>query len=403
VIGGLPIVDVVLAVVLLSYVINGYRQGFVVSVMSLVGFLAGGALGMWLLPVVLQHWPSVEQSTVWRTGLLVFGVFVLASIGQAVAVSLGSRVRSHVNARPARAVDSVLGSVAVLLAVSILIWFIAGAVRDGAPAPVAKAIGESRILSVIDSVVPPQTSRLFAGFRGVLDREGFPRVFEGVGTEPIVPVSPPDRSLLAGPALAKVAPSIVKITGVADACNRGQEGSGWVVAPGRVVTNAHVVAGVEDPHVRALGTGPSLQARVVVFDPKRDLAVLAVPGLASPALPLGPDLTRADGAVVAGFPLDGPYRLDPARVREVIKARGADIYGDPGTVRQVYSLYARVEPGNSGGPLLDNRGEVVGVVFAKSLDDDVTGYALTLDEARPVLDAARTASRTVDSGGCAAG
>jgi len=142
---------------------------------------------------------------------------------------------------------------------------------------------------------------------------------------------------------------------------------------------------------------------VVVFDPRRDLAVLSVPGLPAPALTQGPDLQRSSSAIVAGFPLDGPYRLDSARVRDVLTAKGADIYGSPGAVREVYSLYARVQPGNSGGPLLSPGGEVVGVVFARSLDDDNTGYALTLDEARPVLDAANSSSSPVNTGRCAAG
>ena len=402
-IGFLPVVDILLAVVLVSYAVTGYRQGFVVSVMSLVGFLGGGAVGMWLLPLLLQQWDAVAGLAVVRTGLLVFGVFVLASIGQAVAVSLAARVRSQVQARPARNVDAVLGSVAVLVAVSVLVWFIAGAVRGGAPAPLARAIGESRILRVIDEVVPPQTSRLFAGFRGVLDREGFPRVFEGVGAEPIIPIAPPDSGIARSRAIAEVSDSIVKITGVAAACNRGQEGSGFVYAPERVVTNAHVVAGVDEPHVRVGGSGRSYTARIVVLDPKRDLAVLDVPGLDAAPLKPGDALGRGEGAAVAGFPLDGPYRVDAARIREVISARGSDIYGDPGTLRQVYSLFARVEPGNSGGPLLDPQGKLVGVVFAKSLDDDVTGYALTLTEAKPVFDAGRRASRAVPSGACAAG
>ena len=171
---------------------------------------------------------------------------------------------------------------------------------------------------------------------------------------------------------------------------------------GTVVTNAHVVAGMSRPRVRVGGAGPAYQGRVVVFDPVRDLAVVDVPGLPAPALPRAADLSRGDSAVVAGFPLDGPYRLDAARVREVLEARGEDIYGQGPSVREVYSLYARVRPGNSGGPLLSPSGEVVGIVFAKSLDADDTGYALTMDEARPVLDAARTATRPVDVGDCAA-
>lgn len=397
------LLDIALAILLVSYGFSGYRQGFVVSVLSLIGFLSGGALGMWLLPGLFERWDSVDNSVLWRTAVLILGVFVLASLGQGIAVALGARLRRVLRVKPARVIDSILGAVATLLAVSLLVWFIAGAVRGGAPAPVAKAIGGSRVLQTVDRIVPPETARLFAGFRSVLDREGFPRVFQGVQTEPIAPVAPPDGGLALGAGVARASASIVKITGVAAACNRGQEGSGWVVAPERVVTNAHVVAGMSSEHVRIGGTGRSYDARVVVFDPQRDLAVLSVPGLPAPALTQGPDLSRSDGAVVAGFPLDGPYRVDSARVRDVITATGADIYGNPGAVREVYSLFARVEPGNSGGPLLSTTGQVVGVVFARSLDDDLTGYALTLDEAWPVLNAARSSFTPVSTGGCAAG
>jgi S1-C subfamily serine protease len=397
------LLDIVLAVVLVGYGIGGYRQGFVVSVLSLVGFLSGGALGMWLLPALLRNWEAVDKNVAGRTVVLVLGVFVLAALGQAIAVVFGSRLRRGLRDKPARIIDSVLGVVATLMAVSLLVWFMAGAVRGGAPAPLAKGIGGSRIIQTIDRFVPPQTARLFAGFRSVLDREGFPRVFEGVQAEPIVPVAPPDSHLAVGSGLARAGGSIVKITGVAPSCNRGQEGSGWVVAPERVVTNAHVVAGVSSSHVRIQGTGLSYDARVIVFDPRRDLAVLSVPGLPAPPLTQGSDLKRTDGAVVAGFPLDGPYRLDSARVRDVLRATGADIYGNPGVVRNVYSLFARIEPGNSGGPLLSPSGAVVGIVFAKSLDDDTTGYALTLTEARPVLDAAKGSFSPVNTGGCAAG
>jgi len=395
--------DVVLALVLVSYAFIGYRHGFVVSVMSLVGFLAGGAMGMWLLPELLRRWDAVDNNAVWRTLVLVFGVFVFAALGQSIAVSVGSRLRSRLKDKPERLADSALGAVATVLAVSVLVWFLAGAVRGGAQTPLTRAIGTSRIISTIDRFVPPQTARLFAGFQSVLDREGFPRVFEGVRAEPITPIAPPDNQLALGPGVARAASSIVKITGVASSCNREQEGSGWVVAPERVVTNAHVVAGTTSEHVRIQGAGRLFDARVVVFDPRRDLAVLSVPGLPAPASTQGPNLKRAGGAIVAGFPLNGPYRLDPARVRDVLTATGADIYGNPGVVREVYSLYARVQPGNSGGPLLSPSGAVVGIVFARSLDDDRTGYALTLDEARPVLDAANSSFSPVNTGGCVAG
>jgi S1-C subfamily serine protease len=371
--------------------------------MSLTGFLAGGALGMWLVPELLRHWDVVDKNVVSRTAVLILGVFAFASLGQAIAVAVGNRMRSGLQDQPERVADSVLGAVATVLAISMLIWFLAGAVRGGAQTPLAKAIGTSRIVSTIDRFVPPQTARLFAGFQSVLDREGFPRVFEGVRAEPIAPIAPPNKALAFGAGVSRAGDSIVKITGQASSCNREQEGSGWVVAPERVVTNAHVVAGTTSEHVRIQGAGRFYDARVVVFDPKRDLAVLSVPGLRAPTSRQGPDLNRADGAVVAGFPLNGPYRLDAARVRDVLRATGADIYGTPGVGRQVYSLYARVQPGNSGGPLLSSSGDVVGIVFARSLDDDKTGYALTLDEARPILDIASSSTTPVSTGECVAG
>jgi len=396
-------IDVVLALVLVSYAMVGYRQGLVVSAMSLVGFLGGGALGMLLMPELLRSWGTVDGNVLSRTLALILGVFGFAALGQGIFVAIGRRVRRVLRDLPERLADAVLGAVATVLAVSVLVWFLAGAVRSGAETPWAKAIGSSRIVSTIDRFVPPQTARLFAGFQSVLDFDGFPRVFEGIRAEPITPIAPPDNQRAFGAPVSRASESIVKITGVATACNREQEGSGWVVAPERVVTNAHVVAGTTSEQVRIQGTGRSYGARVVVFDPKRDLAVLSVPGLPARELPQGPDLKRSDSAIVAGFPLNGPFRLDSARVRDVITARGADIYGAPGAVRQVYSLFARVQPGNSGGPLLAPGGAVVGIVFARSLDDDQTGYALTLDEARPVLNAADRSFSPVSTGGCVVG
>ena len=157
--------DLVLALVLVSYAFIGYRHGFVVSVMSLVGFLAGGALGMWLLPQLLRHWDTVDSNVVWRTLVLVLGVFVFAALGQGTAVNVGSRLRSGLHDKPLRLVDSALGAVATVLAVSVLVWFLAGAVRGGNQTPLAKAIGTSRVISTIDRFVPPQTARLFAGFQ----------------------------------------------------------------------------------------------------------------------------------------------------------------------------------------------------------------------------------------------
>jgi S1-C subfamily serine protease len=397
------VLDVVLVVLLLLYALTGYRQGIVLSALSLVGFLGGGALGMWLLPSILANVDWVTAHEAIRVLVLVVLVFVFASVGQAIAVPVGSRLRARVRGRSGRTLDAGLGAVATVVAVSLLVWFVAGAVRGAAPGGLGRAIGESRVLATIDQVVPAQAGQLFAGFRSLLDRNGIPKVFGGLTPEPIQPVDPPDATAGGTPQVQAASRSVVRVTGVAEACRRGQEGSGWVVSPGRVVTNAHVVAGMREASVQVQGVGREYAASVVVFDPQRDLAVLAVSGLAAAPLVQGGALAAGDEAVVAGFPLDGPYRLDAARVRRTLAATGSDIYGGPGVTREIYSLYTRVEPGNSGGPLLNPAGQVVGVVFAKSLDDATTGYALTLAEARPVLAAAQRATQPVPTGGCSTG
>jgi S1-C subfamily serine protease len=397
------VLDVILVVLLVLYAVAGFRQGILLSTLSLVGFLGGGAIGMAVLPALLANVDWVTSNEFLRVAVLVVLVFLCASIGQAVTVPIGSRLRSRVRGRQGRALDAVLGSVATVLAVSLLVWFVAGAVRGAAPTNVGRAIGESRVLSTIDKVVPPAAGQLFAGFRSLLDQNGIPKVFGGLTPEPIQPVAPPDTLSAQSAGVQTAARSVVRVTGVAEACRRGQEGSGFVVAPGKVVTNAHVVAGMRSASVQVQGVGREYAAQIVVFDPDRDLAVLAVSGLSAAPLQLGDSLNTGAAAVVAGFPLDGPFRLDAARVRATLAATGSDIYGEPGVQREIYSLYARVEPGNSGGPLLAPDGKVVGVVFAKSLDDPTTGYALTLAEAKPVLDAASGASRAVSTGACSTG
>lgn len=392
--------DIGLVLLLMAYGVHGYRQGLVVSVMSLVGFLGGGAVAMLLLPLVLDRLPTLTGDGLGRSILVVLVVFVCAAIGQSITVAVGQRIRSSVRLRSAQVIDSLLGVVVVVAATAVLVWFVAGAVRGGAPPPISRAIGQSVVLQGIDDLVPPRTGDLFSSLREALDQEGFPRVFEGLRAEPIRPVSPPDSSVVHSAAMTRAAHSVIKVTGVSESCQQGQEGSGWVVADHRVVTNAHVVAGLDRVTLRPQGTGRSYAGRIVVFDPERDLAVIDAPSLPSPPLKLGAALSAGDSAVVAGFPLNGPYDLEAARVRQVLEADGADIYGNTGSVRQIYSLYAVVRSGNSGGPLLDVQGRVTGIVFARSLDDASTGYALTLREARPVLAQAASASTPVSTGAC---
>lgn len=401
---GSTLIDLALAFVLIAYGVSGYRHGFIASAFSLVGFFVGALIGVWQLPNVFAHIDAVVSDARIRVFALVVGVILLGWLGQYIGSLIGHSVRRRVGPRVARGLDSALGAVAVVVAACLVIWFLGGAVRSSGTPALAKAVSDSKVIGAINRVVPPQTGQLFAGFRSFLTQQGFPQVFGGFAPEPITPVQPPEPNLTGRPGITTAERSILKITTDSSRCSTAQEGTGWVLQPGTVVTNAHVVAGAERIRVQT-PNGDRYAAQLVVFDPSRDLAVLRVGGLPAPALTLGSPLDRGASAVVAGYPLDGPYSAVPARVRGVIEARGRDIYGQDAVVREIYSLYTTVQPGNSGGPLLDPSGRVVGVVFAKSLEDVNTGYALTLAEARPVLDEARSAGsggREVASGACLA-
>ncbi|MCU1536077.1 MAG: Colicin production protein [Humibacillus sp.] len=398
---GSALLDITLVLILLGYAFSGFRQGLVQSVCSLVGFFLFALVAVWQLPAVLERWGWVGQDARSRVIVLLGGIILLGWLGQYLGGLIGRSIRRRMGGSPLRRVDSALGAVVVALAATLIVWFIGGALRTSGNPGLARAMADSKVLGVVNSVVPEQTGQVFAGFRGFLTSNGFPQVFGGLVPEPITPVQDPDPAVARSAAIRGAAQSVVKVTTVSVTCQRGQEGTGWVLQPGKVVTNAHVVAGSSE--VRIEGGGSLLRGRVVVFDPQRDLAVIDVPGLGLPALPLGTDVGRGASAAVPGFPLDGPYRVVSARVRQVLDARGRDIYGQSQVVREIYSLATTVQPGNSGGPLLDSQGHVVGVIFAKSLEDAGTGYALTLAEAKPVLQAGLTSSAEVATGGCVSG
>ena len=395
-ISGATLLDILLVVMLVGYAVAHYRTGFVAGALALAGFLAGGFLGLWLIPGVLEHWSATADSALRQGLLLIVGVLALAVFGQVLGAHAGRRLRSLLRVQPALKADSVLGAVAGVVVSAILAWFVAGSVQGALPAGASEAVAHSRVLQGVNRVMPPGADRFFASLRQMVDDRGMPDLYAG----PIAAVDPPGPEAVRGPGVARAAASVVKVTGIADSCGLAQEGSGWVVAPHRVVTNAHVVAGVDHPRVQVGGTGRSYPATPVAFSQDRDIAVLDVPGLNAPALPTGPALSRGDLAVAAGFPENGPYRVDGARVNARLRALGTDIYGQPAAPRDIYALTGRVQPGNSGGPLLSSTGQVVGTVFAKSARGAPTAYALTLDESRPVVEEAIHATAAVSTGSC---
>ncbi|WP_380169455.1 MarP family serine protease [Jannaschia sp. R86511] len=389
------LLDLLLVLLLLGYAGTGFRQGLLVGGLSLLGFVLGALLGAQLLPLAVADMSAGPT----RSLLLLGGTVVAGVLGQALLGAVAAAVRRRVTWQPARAVDAATGLVGAVVATALVVWVVAGAVRVSPFPTLSRVVADSRVVGAVDEVVPDAVAGALDDWYGSVSGELFPTVFAGV--EPVLPVEAPDPGVAAGPAVTAAGAGVVRLSGRAEACGRGQEGSGFVVAEQRVLTNAHVVAGMTEVRVQVGGTGEQLLGAVVAFDPARDLAVVDVPDLQARPLPTGDPRARGDDVVVAGFPLNGPYVLSPGRVRDVITAVGEDIYGEQEVTREVYALNAQIRPGNSGGPVLDDSGQVVGVVFARSLDDASTGYAVTLAEAAPVLDVAAEATGAVGTGECA--
>ena len=397
---GSGVVDVLLLLVLAAYAWSGWRQGLVAAVLGLVGLVAGAFLGARIAPGLLEQHAGIDLATPAGT-LLVLGVLlVLATLGQWVMLLLAARLRTVIRGSGLSLVDNLLGGMAVFLASVVVIWVVAGAMRTSGPQPLRTAIAESTVVRVVDSVIPASAGHLVDEVTTALDHGGFPRVFEGLGPEPIASVGAPDSALARDPDVARALRSVIHVRAEAPRCGQTQVGSGWVASPGLVVTNAHVVAGSQAIRLTVDGEGPEVPARIVAFDPDRDVAVLSAPALQAPALGSGEQLSRGDDAVLAGFPGDRGLWVGAARVRAVLDARGADIYGTAGAMRETYSLRATVRRGASGGPMVDTAGHVVGMVFATSLDDPQTGYAMTLDEVAPVLAGVSAGDPGVSSGPC---
>ncbi|MER5792645.1 MarP family serine protease [Streptomyces sp. NPDC001980] len=396
------VLDILLLVAAVWFAIVGYRQGFVVGILSVIGFLGGGLVAVYVLPVI---WDAVtDNAEVGTTAAVVAVVVVIvcASVGQALTTHLGNKLRRYITWSPARALDATGGALVNVVAMLLVAWLIGSALAGTTLPTLGKEVRNSKVLLGVSRALPNQADTWFADFSAVLAQNGFPQVFSPFANEPITDVSPPDPAL-AGSAVATGAKqSIVKVTGTAQSCGKILEGTGFVFADRRVMTNAHVVGGVDEPTVQIGGEGRKYDAKVVLYDWQRDIAVLDVPNLRAKALKFSAkDAETTDSAIVAGFPENGSYDVRPARVRGRITANGPDIY-HRGTVRRdVYSLYATVRQGNSGGPLLTPQGRVYGVVFAKSLDDADTGYALTADEIQADIARGRTASQQVGTDSCA--
>ncbi|MFG3658783.1 MarP family serine protease [Streptomyces sp. NPDC047706] len=383
----MDLLDILLALVILIYAGSGYRRGLVAGCVSLAGFVGGAVIGVWILPWVMD---LVSPGTTAATVTAVLTVLVPAVVGHELAGRPALRLRRELERGPLRVADGVGGAAANSVAVLIVAWVAASVLAASSSALLTGAIRDSRLLGAVQTAMPDATPGWFSRATSALTEAGFPQVFNPFESESTAEVARPSGDNVTASATDAARRSTVKVEGVAD--GQGREGSGFVYTAERVMTNAHVVAGIDEPTVRVGGVGPSYRARVVLFDPDRDVAVLHVPDLPAPALEFD-DAERGDAAVVAGYPQDGNLDLQAATVANRVRATGQNIYSDENVTREIYSIRSTVRPGNSGGPLLTTEGRVFGMVFARSTSDAETGYVLTAAEVAG--DAARAADATV--------
>jgi S1-C subfamily serine protease len=388
-------VDVVLILLMLVFAISGYRQGFVIGVLSFGGFFIGALIGLQLGPLLAQHFASPSA----RVVISLIAIFGLAVLGQALAGWVGSHLRHAITSRAGRKADDVGGAVVSLFAVLLVAWLVAVPLGSSSLPWLASSVRNSALLNAVDRVLPAQAQGLSNALRDTVDTNGFPDVFNGLTPTRAREVSPPDPALAGSQVVANGRRSVVKVLGSAPSCSRRIEGSGFVYSDDRVMTNAHVVAGTRSVAVEL--SGERHNGRVVVYDPNRDLAVIYVPGLSADVMRFAsrPASSEAD-AIVLGFPLDGPYNAQSARVRDVGPITGPDIYESGDVTREIYTIRSLVRSGNSGGPLVTPNGQVLGVIFAAAADDRSTGFAVTAAEARPVATAGTERTRATATGDC---
>ncbi|MGH3345353.1 MAG: MarP family serine protease [Nocardioides sp.] len=388
------LLDWLLVVLVLTYALSGYWQGFITGAFATTGLLLGGLFGVWLAPTALG---DAEPSVLVSLGAL-FIVILCASLGQALLQFAGARIRDRITWQPARAVDAVGGAVLSAVAVLLVAWALGVAIAGSGISGITGQVRSSTVLAEVDRILPASADSALGAFNDVVGSGFFPQYLDPFAPERIVEVGPGPRRLLTDPDVEAAQASVLKVRGT-NRCGRGVEGTGFVYADGRVMTNAHVVAGVSDPEVEV--GGDAVAAEVVHYDPDLDLAVLALDTTGLPTLSFDTGAAPREGVAIAGYPLDGPYDVQPGRIRSEQRLRSPDIYGDGSVIRSVFSLRGLVRPGNSGGPILSSGGDVVGVVFAASVTDPDTGYALTAEQVGQSAVTGVSRDDEVSTGDCA--
>lgn len=387
------IVDVIIILLAIIAVYRGYELGLVRQLFSTVGFIAGLLLGSWLQHYTV-HFGNTASSRSLISLLTTLGIaFFLLGIGE----TIGVRLKYHISRFKVHKLDGILGSIVGVGTLLLAVWLSAAIIVTLPSDSMQSEIRGSAIISRLDRSLPPANTTI-AGLGHLISPNGFPQVF--TGNEPNLQgnTTVPGVSDALQAAINKDKNSVVKFEG--QGCGGIVEGSGFVISSDLVATNAHVVAGVSHPYVRDINGQHS--ATVIWFDPELDFAIARVSDLAGAPLTINNSVVsnQTTGAVL-GYPGGGPLTAGGAQVIDHFIARGRDIYNQQTTERQVYSLAAKVIPGNSGGPLINTDGSVIGVIFAESTSYNNVGYALTTPQIISEISQAQAQSRAVSTGSCA--
>lgn len=389
------IVDGLLIVVAIIAVRGGWRQGAIASILAGIGIAAGLIIGLALAPPIM----GLTESLALRFLLGLAVIIVLIGMGNLIGAVLGGSLRQRMRLRWSQTFDSIVGAILQFIVVMLVCWMVSVPLAAGAGPPVSDGIRNSTVLRGIDRLVPDSWSAIPARIAALLDESGLPPLVSPFQSTRVDDVPAPNTNVENRALVEQVRPSVIHVVSTAEECSRRLMGSGFVAAEDYVVTNAHVVAGSGTVRLdTVLGVK---DAEVVYFNPEVDVAVLH-----SPELGLGPldwsegGAQPGDDAVVAGHPASGPFEASPARIANQVTISGSDIYAEGRVEREAYTVRGSIREGNSGGPLLDAQGDVLGVVFGASRDTSDVGFAVTADEVRRQVGDITQLTTAVDTQAC---
>lgn len=374
---------------------SGWRRGFIMGFTSILGVGLGILIANTALQVGYGASTGIDTKRVTITTLVFIAGIAMGSIFGFV---VGAFIQKILIRGPLKFVNKFAGSGFSFLTVSLVVWLISGYLVALPNTSINDQINESTVITKLDEVAPDELREYLDKVKAFVIDSQLPQVAVDaiIGPE----VAPPDPVILENENIANALASVVRIESISEECNVRMSGSGFVIADNLVVTNAHVVAGITTTKVRVGGKGKSVTGTITYFDPNVDIALIKTTKLTAPALKVGDELKRSEMGVVAGFPGGGSLTLIPARVSEIAKSIDSNIYGTGQVTRELYVLKADVKQGDSGAALINDLGQVSGVIFAASAAESNIGYALTVEELQRALTLGQSLTESTDTGKC---